>query len=253
MIKWLTNRENAKYVFCLRILYGVAVGAVMCAFYMLCGYLDFGKLCFALIGAAVPVMMSGGIYLSGFMKTSETLAGRVFGKEDAEASGKAAPGKSDFSAKAGYAGTQAAIVAMTFYLLYAGGLSEVREDRQLAFLCIGYMISRTLYGMAFVWFPEAEKEKGKGRRGDAVLSPALRKALRIILSVILALCFCTCLVIEPIMGMLEALLCMWVWTYYYYMSKKLFGGVTKESAGYFLTLCELALALFAGMFGSALL
>lgn len=88
MIKWLTNRENAKYVFCLRILYGVAVGAVMCAFYMLCGYLDFGKLCFALIGAAVPVMMSGGIYLSGFMKTSETLAGRVFGK--------AAPGKSDF-------------------------------------------------------------------------------------------------------------------------------------------------------------
>ena len=55
------------------------------------------------------------------------------------------------------------------------------------------------------------------------------------------------------MGMLEALLCMWVWTYYYYMSKKLFGGVTKESAGYFLTLCELALALFAGMFGSALL
>ena len=55
------------------------------------------------------------------------------------------------------------------------------------------------------------------------------------------------------MGMLEALLCMWVWTYYYYMSKKLFGGVTKESAGYFLTLCELALALFTGMFGSALL
>ncbi|MDE7339319.1 MAG: adenosylcobinamide-GDP ribazoletransferase [Lachnospiraceae bacterium] len=246
MIKWLNDKENAKYVFCLRILYGVAVGAVMCAFYMLCGHLDFGKSCFALIGAAIPVMMSGGIYLSGFMRTSETLSGRVFGKTDAETSGKA-----DFSARTGYAGTQAVIAAMTFYLLYAGGLSVIRKDRQLAFLCIGYMISRTLYGMAFVWFPEAEKEKG--RRGDTVLSPALRKALRIILSVILALCFCTCLVIEPIMGMLEALLCMWVWTYYYYMSKKLFGGVTKESAGYFLTLCELALALFVGMFGGALL
>lgn len=224
MIKWLNNRENAKYIFCIRILCGVAVGIVMCAFYMLCEHLNFGQSCFALAGAAIPVVMSGGIYLSGFMKTSETLAG-----------------------------TQAVIAAITYYMLYAGGLSAVRKDRQLAFLGIGYMISRTLYGMAFVWFPEAEKEKGKDGRGGAVLSPALRKALRIILSVILALCFCTCLVIEPIMGMLEALLCMWVWTYYYYMSKKLFGGVTKESAGYFLTLCELALALFAGMFGGALL
>lgn len=253
MIKWLNNKENAKYIFCLRVLYGVVVGAIMCVFYILCRHFDFGQLCFALAGATVPVMMSGGIYLSGFMNTSDVLADRLFGKADAETSGKAASGKPDASAKAGYAGMHAVIAALTFFLLYAGGLSAVRKDRQLAFLCIGYMISRTLYGMAFVWFPEAKMEKGKGMRGDAVLSPALRKALRVILSVILALCFCTCVVIEPIMGMLEALLCMWVWTYYYYMSKKIFGGVTKESAGYFLTLCELALALFVGMFGGALL
>lgn len=253
MIKWLNNRENAKYIFCIRILCGVAVGIVMCAFYMLCERLNFGQSCFALTGAAIPVMMSGGIYLSGFMKTSETLTGRLFGKADAETSKKTASGKADSDVESGHAGTQAVIAAITCYMLYAGGLSAVRKDRQLAFLGIGYMISRTLYGMAFVWFPEAEKEKGKDGRGGAVLSPALRKALRIILSVILALCFCTCVMVEPIMGMLEALLCMWVWTYYYYMSKKLFGGVTKESAGYFLTLCELALALFVGMFGGALL
>lgn len=253
MIKWLNNRENAKYIYCLRILCGVAVGIVMCAYYMLCGRKELRQPCFALIGAVIPVMMSGGIYLSGFANTSEALAGRLFGKMDAETSKKAASGKTDPGAGVGHAGTQASIAVMSFFLLYAGGLSVVQKDGQLAFLCIGYVISRTLYGMAFVWFPVAEKEEGKGVRGGGVLSPALRKVLRIILSVILALCFCTCLVIEPIMGMLEALLCMWVWTYYYYMSKKLFGGVTKESAGYFLTLCELALALFVGMFGRALL
>ena len=250
MIKWLNNKENAKYIFCLRILYGVVVSAIMCAFYMLCEYFDFGWSCFALVGAAVPVVMSGGIYLAGFMNTSDVLAGRLFGKTDAEAARKAA-----HDLKAGCAGTHAVIAAMTFYLLYAGGLSAVRKERQIAMLCIGYIISRTLYGMVFVWFSEAEKEKGneKGKRGSAALSPAIRKALRMILSVILALCFCTCVVIEPIMGMLEALLCMWVWTYYYYMSKKVFGGVTKESAGYFLSLCELVLVLFVGMFGRALL
>lgn len=234
MIKWLNNRENAKYIYCLRVLYGVAVGVVMCVFYMLCQYFKFGQSCFALVGAAIPVIMSCGLYLSGFMETSGVLARRLAGCVRAEGTE--------------HAGTQELIAAVTFYLLYAGGLSAVRKDRQIALLCIGYMISRTLYGMAFVWFPEAGKEKEK----DAALSPAIRKTLRIILSVILALCFCTCVVIEPIMGMLEALLCMWVWTYYYYMSKKKFGGVTKESAGYFLTLCELALVLFVGMFGGAL-
>lgn len=253
MIKWLNNRENAKYLFCLRILYGLAVGAAVCAFYMLCRYFDFGQPCFALAGAAIPVMMSGGLYLSGFMNTSAVLAGRVYGKA-AEASGRAASsGKPDSDAGEGHAGTHAVIAAMTFYLLYAGGLSAVRKDRQIALLGIGYMISRTLYGMAFVWFPGAGEGKGKGKSGEGNLSPAIRKMLRMILSVILALCFCTCVVIEPIMGMLAALLCMWVWTYYYYMSKKLFGGVTKESAGYFLTLCELAFVLFVGMFGRALL
>lgn len=111
------------------------------------------------------------------------------------------------------------------------------------------MISRALYGMAFVWFPAAGAEKGEFSN----FSPRIKRALRIILSVILALCFCTCVMIEPIMGMLEALLCMWIWTYYYYMSKKVFGGVTKESAGYFLILCELAAVLFVGLFGKAFL
>ena len=50
------------------------------------------------------------------------------------------------------------------------------------------------------------------------------------------------------MGVLMALLCMWIWTYYFYMSKKRFGGITEETAGYFLTLCELAVVLFIAIF-----
>ncbi|MCM1173761.1 MAG: adenosylcobinamide-GDP ribazoletransferase [Blautia sp.] len=251
MFRWLNNRENAKYIFSLRVLYGVAVGAVMWAFYGLCRYFDFGWSCFALIGAAVPVVMSGGVYLSGFLNTSEVLAQRLDGKGKNPRNAGAETDRA--GTEAGAAGAHTLIAAMTFYLLYAGGLSAVRKDRQIALLAAGYMISRTLYGMAFVWFAEAGKDREKGKRGDGSLSPAVRKTLRMILSVILALCFCTCVVIEPIMGMLEALLSMWVWTYYYYMSKKVFGGVTEESAGYFLTLCELALSLFVGMFGRALL
>lgn len=239
MLRWINDRENAKYIICFRPLYGAAVGIAMCIFQILCQRFDFGQPCFALIGATIPVLMSGGVYLSGFMNTSEALAERLAAK-----AGEKVPE---------HHGTYAFIAAVTFYLLYAGGLSLVRKDRQLALLGLGYVISGTLYGMAFVWFPEAEKRAEKGKGVGEAVPVGLKKTLRIILSVILTLSFCTCAVIEPIMGMLEALLCMWIWTYYYYMSKKAFGGITKESAGYFLILCELATVLFVGMFGKAFL
>ena len=240
MFQWMNRKENAKYIICFRPLYGAAVGIVICIFQILCQRFDFGQTCFALIGAAIPVLMSGGVYLSGFMKTSQKLADRLTAKAGEKASG--------------HIGTHAFLAAMTFYLMYAGGLSLIRKDIQLALLGLGYVISGALYSMAIVWFPAAESETEKEKDGGRpVFSPALKRALRMILSVILALCFCTCVIIEPIMGMLEALLCMWIWTYYYYMSKKAFGGITKESAGYFLILCELATALFVGMFGKAFL
>ncbi|MCI8358494.1 MAG: adenosylcobinamide-GDP ribazoletransferase [Lachnospiraceae bacterium] len=256
MFRWMNSRENAKYRICFRPFYGAATGIVLCLLNLLCQRFDLGQSCFALIGAAVPVLMSGGIYLSGFMNTSETLAERLSGAAEQKAAGP--DRKSDAAGTsagagtgrmAGYAGTYGVIAAAAFFLLYAGGLSTIRKDSQIVLLGIGYMISRALYGMAFVWFPAAGAEKGEFSN----FSPRIKRALRIILSVILALCFCTCVMIEPIMGMLEALLCMWIWTYYYYMSKKVFGGVTKESAGYFLILCELAAVLFVGLFGKAFL
>lgn len=260
MFQWMNNRENAKYMICFRPFYGAAVGITVCLFQLLCQRFDFGQTCFALIGAAVPVLMSGGIYLSGFMSTSKSLADSLSGKMKGKVSGgTGASCDAGSGQNAGYAGTHAFIAAAVFFLLYAGGLSVIRKDAQLVLLGLSYMISRTLYGMAFVWFPATEKgtEQKKGPekelRGLLHFSPALRRALRVILSVILALCFCTCVMIEPIMGMLEALLCMWIWTYYYYMSKKIFGGVTEESAGYFLILCELATVLFVGLFGKAFL
>ena len=260
MLQWMNRRENASYMICFRALYGAVTGIVLCVFQLLCQRFDFGQTCFALIGAVIPVLMSGGIYLSGFMRTSETLADRLFDQMKRKPAGQTAASADDGPGRhAGYAGAHAFIAAVVFFLLYAGGLSLVRKDTQLALLGIGYVISRTLYGMAFVRFPAAEQETGqkkgseKEKREPWNFSPVLRRTLRIILSVILALCFCTCIVIEPIMGMLEALLCMWIWTYYYYMSKRVFGGVTEESAGYFLILCELATALFVGMFGRAFL
>lgn len=227
-------KGNYKYdMFCFYPLFGVIIGAAMYAFNMLCLHFGFGQACFALVGTAIPVVLSGTVYLAAFMNT----AGRLL----AESRFIKSKTKS-FEDSA--AGTYGVIAGIFYCMIYAGGLCIIWKDRQLVLLGIGYMISRTLYGMAYVWFPEAETEK----KTDTPFSDAQKRTLRIIFSVILALCFCTCIAVSPIMGMLEALISMWIWTYYYYLSKRL-GGITKELSGYFLTLCELAVVLFVGMFG----
>ena len=237
MPKWIHSKEGKKYIIYLFPLIGVVIAALMYAFSMLSQQFGFGQSFFALIGAVIPVMMSGGVHLTGFMKTSEVLFANRFKAKKQE------------SIKDIHVGESAVIAAGSYYLLYAGGLVLIWKERQLLLLGIGYILSRTLSGMAAVWFPEAEK----GKMPCHFSSKSQRQTARIILSIILALCVCTCIVISPIMGVLESLLCMWIWTYYYYMSKGKFGGISEELTGYFLTLCELAVVLFVGVFGRVFL
>ncbi len=224
MLKRKSGKENSKYyMLCFYPFFGAIIGALMYAFNMLCLHFGFGQACFALVGTVIPVLSGGVSHLKEFMKTTDKLcsADDLYG----------------------------VIAGILYCMLYAGGLVIIWKDRQLVLLGIGYMISRVLYSMAYVWFTEAETEKKDGK----ALTAIQKRTLRVILSVILALCFCTCIAVSPIMGVLEALLCMWIWTYYYYLSKRVCGGITKELSGYFLVLCELVVVLFVGMFGRVLL
>lgn len=227
------SKENTPYMLCFLPVIGAITGLVMCGYAVYCAYDVFAPACFALVGAAIPILMSKGAHFSGFMKTWDALS--IEGGQ---------PGRRIARMEEDRAGVTSVVAAISYFLLYAGGLSRIDKEEHLFFLGIGYMISRTLFSMAFMWFPIA----GKDAMCIGDLSKMQKQNGRITLSVILALCFCTCIAINPIMGVLMSLLCMWVWTFYFYMSKKRFGGITEETAGYFLTLCELAVVLFIGIF-----
>ncbi|MCM1038315.1 MAG: adenosylcobinamide-GDP ribazoletransferase [Roseburia sp.] len=227
------SKETIPYMLCFLPIIGAVTGLFMCGYAVYCAYYISATAFFALTGSVIPILLSKGTHLCGFMKTWDAL-----GMENGKPAGRIARMEED------RAGVSAVAAAMSYYLLYAGGLSCVEKEEQLFFLGTGYVISRTLFSMAFVWFPTA----GRDSLGMGALSKVQKQNIRITLGVILALCFGTCIAIRPVMGVLMSLLCMWVWTYYFYMSKKRFGGVTEETSGYFLTLCELAVVLFIAVF-----
>lgn len=227
------NRQNMKYTLCFFPTIGLLIGALLYGWCEACIACGFGQTCFALVGAVIPVLVTGGIHLSGFMNTVDML--QTYEKKE----------RNPEIIKDPCVGAIAVIGGICYCLLYSAGLVLIWKKEQLLLLGLSYMISRTLSGMSIVWFQPAKKEGTL----FSLSTMAHRKAVRIVLVTILALCFISGIIINPIIGAVMALLAMWVWTYYYYMSLKKFGGITGDLAGYFLCLCELSSVLLIGGVG----
>ncbi len=229
------SRKNMKYALCFFPLVGLVVGVLFVAWGWLCfqGEHGPGTLPFALVGAVIPVIITGGIHLDGLLDTADALHSYEPHERKLEI------------LKDPHVGAFGVIAAICYFFLYAAGLAMVRTRSQLLLIGLGFVISRALSGMSLVWFPAAKKEGTL----YSFASAADRRAVRIVLAVILALCFIGAVLIQPVAGACMALAAMWVWTYYYYMSVKRFGGITGDLAGYFLCLCELAGVLVVGLAG----
>lgn len=230
-VEW--NKKNMKYALCFLPVVGLIIGALLYGWSIVCTSYGFGQVCFALAGTVIPIIVTGGIHMDGFMDTTDAL--HSYEKKE----------KKPELLKDPHVGAFAVISAICYFMLYAAGLTLIWKDNQLLLLGLSYIISRILSGMSFVWFPTAKKEG----TAHSFSSMAHRRTVRVVLVTLLAVCFISAVLIQPVIGAVMALAAMWVWTYYYYMSKKQFGGITGDLAGYFLCLCELSSVLVIGVIG----
>lgn len=230
-VEW--NKKNMKYALCFFPVIGLVIGALLYGWSVVCYQCGFGQTCFALVGAAIPIIITGGIHMDGFMDTADAL--HSYEKKEK---------KLDIL-KDPHVGAFAVIAAVCYFLLYGAGLTLIWKRSQLLLLGLSFIISRVLSGMSLVWFPAAKKDGML----HSLASAAHKRTVRVVLVTLLALCFVSAVMIQPIIGAVMALAAMWVWTYYYYMSKKQFGGITGDLAGYFLCLCELSSVLVIGCLG----
>ncbi len=229
------NRRNMKYALCFFPLVGLVAGALFVVWGELCLFAERGPgiVPFALAGPVIPIIITGGIHLDGFLDTADALHSYETREKKLEI------------LKDPHAGAFAVIAAACYFLLYAAGLTLFRTRSQLVLAGLGFVISRALSGMSLVWFPAAKKEGTL----YSFASAAGRRTVRVVLAVILALCFASAVLIQPVAGACMALAAMWIWTYYYYMSVRQFGGITGDLAGFFLCLCELSSVWAVGLVG----
>lgn len=227
------NQKNMKYTLCFIPIIGFVIGALLYGWGWVCVSCGFGQVCFALVGTVIPVIVTEGVHLGGLLYTAETIHAYKIKEKRRQRPQDA------------HAGACAVTAALCYFMLYSAGLTLIWKKSQLLLLGLSYIISRTLSGMSLVWFPTAEEEG----TGSGLSSAANKQTVRGVLVTLLALAMASAVLVHPVIGALMALAAMWVWTYYYYMTKKRFGGISEDTAGYFVCLCELSSVLLIGMIG----
>lgn len=219
------DKENMKYMMCFFPGIGVVIGLLICGYGRLCDLAGFGNLMRAAGFVLIPVLVTGGIHLDGFLDTVDALSSYQPRERKLEI------------LKDSHAGAFAIIMGCAYFMLALGVWSEM-PDRALPAAGIGCVVSRCLSGMALTFFPCANKKGSLGMFADA----AQRKVVRTVLTIWLLLCLAAAAVLDWKLMLVLAGTAALVYVYYYRVAMTQFGGTTGDIAGFFVQVCELACA-----------
>lgn len=192
--------------------------------------------CAVLVGIALPVMITGGIHMDGFLDTMDAI--HSYGDRE----------KKLGILKDPHVGAFAVISEAVYLLLYGGALWECTEGilksaeplKACLFPAVFMVTERAFSGLSVVSFPSAKK--------DGLAASFSQKARKRTDRVLLLLWLAAALVLAFFLGgngfglravsIAGAQLLVFGW--YYRMAVKEFGGVTGDLAGWFLQTGELA-------------
>ena len=225
------KEEDMHYMLCFFPWVGAVIGVCVYLWSMLCAALGIGRICYVLVAVAIPILVTGGFHVDGFMDTMDALHSYQPRKRKLEI------------LKDSHIGAFAVIMLAACGLIYAGAFSEIRDTRLLVIVCVGFAFSRCLSGIGVVTLPSA--------RGDGMLyeaaSHAQRRMVKGALYVQGALCIAFMLWQSVIAGSVIVLAAIGAYGYYVYRSRKEFGGITGDTAGYFVLICEGAMVVAAAV------
>lgn len=237
-VEWTGPR--LRYVMCWFPMVGVICGVVLWLWFSLAWHLEIHPVCAGMAGSCIPLFISGGIHMDGFLDTVD--ARSSYGDREKKLEILKDPHTGAFA-------IIGAVVYMVFYcacmiqLFYDGVEPEGR--RMAAAFCLVFALERAFSGLSVAIFPCA-KSSGLAR----TFSDGAQK--KTVVWVLAGWIFVLVMGTGAISGFLAAALTLItggvIFLYYRHVSEKEFGGITGDLAGWFLQLFEAAVlaALTAG-------
>ena len=227
MPKVVWNQKNMKYALCFFPLVGAVIGIIM---WMIGNWLldaEVSQLFFAVSMTLIPVIISGGIHMDGFLDTVDALSS--YGEKEKKLEILKDPHAGAF-----------AILGSSIYFLWSVGIwSEActhnANRSALLIIACSVVFSRALSGLSIVSFRLA---KNSGLAA-AFQDGAQRKRVGITMAGYCIIIGAIMLWINMQLGIIAISCGALAFGYHRYISYEKFGGITGDLAGYFLQICEL--------------
>ena len=213
--------DSMAYAFCFFPWIGLVVGGAELLWWHVAAALGIEGLLFAAVAALLPLLVTGGIHLDGFLDVA-----------DARGSHQSRERKLEIL-KDSHVGAFAVIAMGCYLLLYTALWSAVTPHPALALIPV---LSRTLSGLAAIHWKNA---RGSGMLASFSQASALWANRVVLVLWLLATALALGLLPgwEGVAVLAAALLSV---LYYRFMSHREFGGITGDLAGWFVQVMELA-------------
>jgi adenosylcobinamide-GDP ribazoletransferase len=218
------TERNLRYSLCFLPVVGAICGGLLYGWIWLCGALSLSGVLFACVAVCLPLLLTGGIHMDGYMDTVDALSSHAERARKLEI------------LKDPHTGAFAVLFCGVYLLVQTGLLYELyRADAAVA-VCPVYVLSRALSAALAVGL--------KNARHDGMLHAYTKNVEKGVClacsSAVAALAGGALLFLAGLWpGLCAAALCALWAADYARLTKRQFGGVTGDTAGFFLQLCEL--------------
>ena len=223
-VEW--TEKGMKYALCFFPMVGIVIGVCLEGAYKLTRFLQLSDGFFGAAAVAIPIVITGGIHMDGFFDTIDALYSYESRERKLEI------------LQDPHTGAFALIWGGVYYLISYGIWSNLSSPA-IHLLCGSFILSRGFSGLAVVTFPMA---KNTGLCA-AFSGNAHKKITAVVMVIFIVFSGILMIKVDFICGAAGISAAAGIFFYYYRVSKKQFGGITGDLAGYFLQLCELTTAL----------
>ena len=228
--KW--EEKDYKYNLCFLPFVGAVIGTIVWAVRYLCEKIGFPLIATICLITAVPLIITGGFHVDGFMDVKDALNSYKSQEEKLAI------------LKDPHIGAFAVINLGLYSLLWLAALSVICDRNTMGFvLPLVFVLSRTVTAISSVTLRKAKK--------DGMLNNETKMAGRVELGVMIAellIVIGALVFIDPYAAILLLVVCVTVFIGYRYKTYKEFGGVTGDTAGYLVCVSELMMLMALAVF-----
>ncbi len=229
--------EDMKYHLCFFPWVGLVIGFCELIWYQLCIYFSFGDTLKVMIALSIPLLVTGGFHVDGYMDTMDAIHSYQPKEKKLEI------------LKDPHIGAFSVICLVLYFLIAIGFTSEASNFITVEVLAVGFIISRALSGLSLMYFKNA-KNTGMLSTSTQI---ADKKIVKIVLWIELIICIALSCIINLKLGVLQFLAFEITFIYYYKMSNKNFGGITGDLAGFYVCISELCSLILVSLGGKFLI